>query len=179
MVEKTKAIFLDRDGIVNRAIIVRKKPYPPLKLTDTYPVEGIKELIKFWHELGYLVLVVTNQPDIASNLVTLKEVERINKYLQSLVGFDDAFICPHSNKDSCDCRKPKIGLFKQAEKKYNISLSDSFMIGDRWKDIEAGHNAGCTTIFVDYDYSEKKPENFDYIVKNVKEIKELKIKKLE
>jgi D-glycero-D-manno-heptose 1,7-bisphosphate phosphatase len=169
-----KAVFLDRDGIVNRALIINKKPYPPLSVSDTFPIKEISELIKSWHDKGYLVIVITNQPDVANHLVEKSEVDKINRYLKSLVGFDDIFVCYHSEKDNCDCRKPKVGLFKQAKEKYNIAFSKSWMIGDRKKDIDAGKKIGCQTIFVDYDYDEKKPKNFDYTVESVKEIFEIK-----
>jgi D-glycero-D-manno-heptose 1,7-bisphosphate phosphatase len=77
--------------------------------------------------------------------------------------FDDIFVCYHDDVDNCDCRKPKAGLLTQASKKWNIDLKKSFMIGDRWIDIEAGNNVGCKTIFIDYKYDEYKPENPNFI----------------
>lgn len=162
-----RAVFLDRDGIINRAEIHEKKPYPPLRLGEVFVIDGVKELIKKWHNEGYLVIVITNQPDVGNHSVSQNKVEKINNYLKSQVNFDDIFVCYHSQREECNCRKPKIGLFLQAKAKYNIDLEESYMIGDRWKDIEAGKNAGCKTIFIDYDYNEMKPKKPDYVFKKV------------
>lgn len=173
MVAEYKAIFLDRDGIVNRACITNGKPYPPLKLTDVFLVDGIYQLIKDWHWDGYAVIVVTNQPDIANHIVEAKQVDKINRYLKSWADFDDIFVCPHNDKDNCNCRKPKPGLILEACDKYLIDPAQSYMIGDRAKDIEAGKRAGCKTIFVDYNYKEDKPKNADIIVKSVLDIQKV------
>lgn len=168
-----KAIFLDRDGIINRAEIHERKPYPPLRIGDVFLIDGIKDLIKKWHEKGYLVVVVTNQPDVGNHSVSQNKVDKINNYLKSQVNFDDIFVCYHGQREECNCRKPKIGLFLQAKEKHNIDLEKSYMIGDRWKDIVAGKNAGCTTIFIDYNYNEIKPQNPDYTFKQVKDVEEI------
>ena len=165
-----KAIFLDRDGIINRAVVLDRKPYAATRLKEVFVVEGIKDLIKRWHDENYLVIVLSNQPDIANHVVSKSKVDKINNYLKSQVLFDDVFVCPHNDKDNCDCRKPKTGLFMQAVQKYPINFSKSYVIGDRWRDIESGNAVGCKTIFVDYDYNEKKPENPDIIVKKVSDI---------
>jgi D-glycero-D-manno-heptose 1,7-bisphosphate phosphatase len=168
-----KAIFLDRDGIVNKPIILEGKPYPPFIVKQAFLVNNIKNMIDKWHKEGYLVIVVTNQPDISNHLISQRKVEKINRYLQSMAKFDDLFMCPHNEKDKCNCRKPKIGLFLQAKEKYDIDLEESYMIGDRWKDIEAGRRAGCRTIFVNYNYNEEKPHSCDYMVSSIKDIEEM------
>lgn len=165
-----KAIFLDRDGVINKAIVVNGKPYPPTRMGEVHVIEGIKDLIKLWHEEGYLVIVVTNQPDIGRNTVNKRSVVKINNFLKYEVLFDDLFMCPHRDRDNCECRKPKTGLFKQAKEKYDIDFEESYMIGDRWKDIEAGKRVGCKTIFIDYGYSEELTEKPDYTFKQVKDI---------
>ena len=86
---------------------------------------------------------------------------------------DNIYTCFHDDSDYCDCRKPKPGAILKASKKYNIDLSQSFMIGDRWKDIEAGKKAGCKTIFINYNYSEKKPNNYDYKVSSLYEASQI------
>lgn len=165
-------IFLDRDGIINEVYVVAGKPYPPACVEAVQLTEGIKELIDYLHE-NYLIIVVTNQPDVARGIQTWTELEKINLYLQEKLPKIDCFmVCPHDLNDNCNCRKPKIGLFLQASEKYNIDFSHSYMIGDRFSDIEAGKNAGCKTVFVDYNYNEKKP-NADYVVKSIKEIKDI------
>lgn len=173
MVIPKRAVFLDRDGIINKAIVTNGHPYPPLRIKDVYLTEGIKKLIEMWHNENYLVIVITNQPDISSHIITENKVNKINSYLKSLIWFDDIFLCPHSDKDNCNCRKPKTGLLEEAKKKYHIDFSKSYMVGDRKKDIEAGKNVGCKTIFVDYQYDEEKPYKPDYIVKSILEIENI------
>lgn len=161
---KQKAIFLDRDGVINNNIIESGKPYPPLKLGSVHVIKGMKELIKKWQDEKYLVIVITNQPDVAAHLVTKNKVDKINKFLKNELNFDDIFVCYHGEKDNCNCRKPKIGLFLQAQEKYNIDMKKSWMIGDRWKDIEAGKKAGCKTIYLNYGYDEQRPTEQDYTI---------------
>ena len=106
---------------------------------------------------GFLLLVVTNQPDVGRGLQQRDVVERMNQTLASALPLDGVFVCYHSDADACDCRKPRPGLLVRAARDWNLDLARSFMIGDRWRDIEAGHNAGCTTILLDCDYQETPP----------------------
>ena len=165
-----KAIFLDRDGIINKAIIKNKKPYPPTKLSEVEPILEINNFIYSWKAKGYLIIIVTNQPDVSRGTLDKNIADQINEHLSYVINFDDIFVCYHGNDNECDCRKPKIGLFMQAKEKYDIDLSKSWMVGDRWRDVEAGKNAGCKTIFVDYGYDEKQPTNQDYTVRNVLQV---------
>ena len=96
-------------------------------------------------------------------------VEEINHCLQQNLVLDEVFVCYHDDKDQCICRKPLPGLLLQAAAKYKINLAESFMIGDRWKDIDAGKNAGCKTIWIDMGYDEKIPSSADFIAKSLKE----------
>ena len=169
-----KAIFLDRDGIINETYVVAGKSYPPSCVEALQLVKGIKELLTLLSK-EYLLIGITNQPDISRGLQNWCEVERINNYIKNKLPILEFFVCPHSDEDNCTCRKPKVGLFIQAVEKYDIDLSQSFCVGDRWKDVEAGINAGCKTIWVDYGYIEKKPLNADYVVQSVKDILELNI----
>jgi D-glycero-D-manno-heptose 1,7-bisphosphate phosphatase len=84
-------------------------------------------------------------------------VESINQALKTSLPLDDVFVCYHTDKDNCECRKPKPGMILEAARKHNIDLSRSFMVGDRWRDIDAGHNAGCKTILLDNSYNERTP----------------------
>jgi len=168
------AIFLDRDGVINNPVLINNKPYATLRPRDAFPIKGIKELIAKWKSMGFVVIVITNQPDIArGTLLTKSKLKMINTRLQYDTGFDDIFVCPHDDKDKCLCRKPNIDLFLQARDKYHIDFESSWMIGDRAKDIEAAKNVGCKSIFVDYDYDEPKPTAQDYTVKSILEIKNI------
>jgi len=167
-----KTVFLDRDGIINEVLlsVVSRTPFSPLRMKQVVLVEGIKEVVEELHSMGYLVIVVTNQPDVARHIVDKRTVDRINKKLKDLVGFDDIFTCYHDEIDKCDCRKPKAGLFLKAKGLYGIDFSKSYVVGDRWRDIEAGKGIGAKTIFVDYNYGENKPKNPSFIIKDIKEI---------
>ena len=152
-----KAIFLDRDGVINSSIIVDGKPYPPSNLEELEILPGVEEALSMFRENGYLCVVITNQPDVARGKVSLESVEELNNHLRENLALDDIYSCYHDDKDQCECRKPKPGALLSASHMYNVNLNDSYMIGDRWRDIEAGQNAGCKTIFIDYNYAEKRP----------------------
>ncbi|MBF0552667.1 MAG: HAD-IIIA family hydrolase, partial [Deltaproteobacteria bacterium] len=104
---------------------------------------------------GFLLIGVTNQPDVARGTQKRRVVEDIHAALRSKLPLDDILTCFHDDQDGCVCRKPQAGLLRQAAEQYHIDLSSSFMVGDRWRDIEAGHNAGCLTVLIDYAYAEK------------------------
>lgn len=108
-------------------------------------------------ELGFLLIVVSNQPDVARGSQERSVVEAINSELKTVLQVDDFFVCYHDDRDACDCRKPLPGLILQAAEKYSISLPDSFLVGDRWRDIGAGLRAGCTTVLIESGYDEGRP----------------------
>ena len=148
------AVFLDRDGVLNRAVVRDGKPYPPSQLEDVEILPGMFSSLKRLAEGGYVLIGITNQPDVARGTQSREVVESINAMIQSRLLVREIFVCYHDNIDNCDCRKPKPGLILQAAEKYGLDLSKSWMVGDRWKDIAAGRNAGLRTIFVDYQYAE-------------------------
>ena len=157
MIKLRKAVFLDRDGVINHSIVKNGKPFPPSSLAEVKIIDGVTEALSTLRQAGFLLIVVTNQPDIARGAISNSVVEEINNFLKKELLLDDVFMCVHDDKDECDCRKPLPGLLLQAAKKYNIDLKKSFMVGDRWKDVEAGRRAGCKTIWIDLEYDEKKP----------------------
>lgn len=152
LTNKQKAIFLDRDGTINKYVGFLRN------IDDFELIEGVAEAIKLINQSGYLAIVVTNQPVIARGEVTWEELNEIHKKMATLLGkegayVDGIYICPHhpdkgfegerpEYKIDCDCRKPKPGLLLQAAKDFNIDLSESYMIGDSHRDVEAGENAG-------------------------------------
>jgi len=159
------AIFLDRDGIVNKAIIIDGKPHSPKYLNEVVLIKGIEKLLKYLSK-KYLLIGVTNQPEISRGTLELQEVNRINNYLKTSLSITEFYTCPHDDKDNCSCRKPETGLLLKAAKEYNIDLSDSWLIGDRWRDMEAGRKAGCKTIWLNYKYDERLPnsKHVDYVI---------------
>ena len=162
MVKLFKAVFLDRDGVINRPIIKKGISYAPTKLKDFRLFPKVKSSIKNLKKKGYKVFVVTNQPDVSRGKIKKETVVKMHKYLLRKVKPADIFVSYHDDNDRCACRKPKPGLLLNAVKKWNIDLKNSYIIGDRWKDIQAGKDAGCKTIFIDLKYKETKPKNPDF-----------------
>ena len=152
-----RAVFLDRDGVVNRALVIGGIPMPPRNLEEVEILDGVKEAIRLLHERNFVVVVVTNQPDVARGVATQESVELINCYLSRELEINHFYTCFHDDPDGCDCRKPRPGLLKDAAQDLNLDLYKSFMVGDRWRDIAAGHAAGCQCFFIDYGYLEKSP----------------------
>lgn len=155
---KVKAIFLDRDGVLNKSVIIDGKPYPPSSIDELEIPDGVVEGLKKLSELNFLLIVITNQPDVARGKTTKRGVNAINKYLKERLNIDDFFCCFHDTIDNCECRKPKPGMILEAAKKWNIDLTKSVLVGDRWKDIESGKNAGLKSILIDFGYNEKYVE---------------------
>jgi D-glycero-D-manno-heptose 1,7-bisphosphate phosphatase len=164
-----RAVFLDRDGVINRAFVKEGKPYPPKSIDDLEILPGVKEALNRLHEAGYLLIVVTNQPDVARGTSSKKSVEEINNRLAEELPIDYFKICYHDDADACKCRKPLPGLILNSAKEYKINLSKSFMVGDRWSDILAGQSSGCKSFFINYRYLEAQPESPDFIVSSLVE----------
>ena len=159
-----RAVFLDRDGVLNRAVVRDGRPYPPRDVSELEILPGVEEACAALRTAGYLMIVVTNQPDVARGKTTRDVVAAINQALSDGLSVRDIRVCYHDDSDHCSCRKPKPGLLLDAADQWHIDLSNSFMVGDRWKDIEAGASAGCKTIFINNGYSERKPNSPDYCV---------------
>jgi len=170
-------VFLDRDGIINRAIIHDGKPYPPSKLDDFEILPGsISSLLRLAN-FGYVLIGITNQPDVARGTQSREIVESFNALIQSKLPITEIFVCYHDNVDNCECRKPKPGLILKATEKYGLDLSRSWMVGDRWKDITAGQAVGLKTIFVNYDYAETYKGAFaDFTVNDTEAIADIILK---
>ena len=152
---KTRAVFLDRDGVINEASLRNGKPYPPADLDELVLTAGAEKALADLKARGFLLLVVTNQPDVRRGVTTIENVERIHDALQAQLPIDDFFVCLHDDRDGCDCRKPLPGLIRRAGEKYGVDLAASYMIGDRWRDVDAAAAAGCRTIFIDRGYNEQ------------------------
>jgi D-glycero-D-manno-heptose 1,7-bisphosphate phosphatase len=150
-------VFLDRDGVLNKTIIKNNLPYPPACLEELVIIDDAYEALAQLKAVGFLLIGATNQPDVARGTTTFATVEAINNKLVSELPLNEIRACCHDDIDHCACRKPLPGLLLQAANDYGIDLDNSFMIGDRWRDIEAGHQAGCRTILIDYQYGERLP----------------------
>lgn len=152
-----KAIFLDRDGVINRAMVRDGKPYPPADLSELEILPGVESALHAFKAADYRLIVVTNQPDVARGITQRETVEKINAHLSAHLPIDEFRTCYHDSGEGCDCRKPLPGSILAAARLHAIDLSESTMVGDRWRDIEAGQAAGCKVIFIDYGYREKQP----------------------
>lgn len=160
-----RAVFLDRDGVINFNEVRDGKPYAPRTLKEFAILPGVREAIEAFRAAGYLVIVATNQPDIPPQVF-----EAMHAELRKKLPVDDIKVCPHRDADQCDCRKPKPGMLLEAARERNIALEQSWMIGDRWRDVDAGKAAGCRTIFIDYNYpGEPRPRDPDHTVKSLPE----------
>ena len=158
-----KAVFLDRDGVINKAFVKDGLPTSPNSLDELEILPGVKESVLRLKKLNFICLVVTNQPDVSRGKINKNTVIKMNNFLKKKIELDDIFVCYHDDKDNCNCRKPKPGLLLQASKQWDVNLKKSFIIGDRWRDVQAGEKVGCKTIFLDYKYKETKPEKPDFI----------------
>jgi D-glycero-D-manno-heptose 1,7-bisphosphate phosphatase len=163
-----KAVFLDRDGVLNESVINGDKPSPPKGLTQLQICEGAPDACIDLKRAGFVLIVVTNQPDVARGTQRREVVEAMNRELTRLMPIDEFCICYHDDDDNCDCRKPKPGLLVAAAQKWSIDLRRSFMVGDRWRDIDAGIAVGCRTVFIDRQYKERKPAHFDFAAKSLR-----------
>jgi D-glycero-D-manno-heptose 1,7-bisphosphate phosphatase len=164
-----RAVFLDRDGVVNRVVLQQGKPYPPPTLSDLRLLPGVREACSRLHDAGFALILLTNQPDIARGLVSAEQVSEMNQRLQRFLRLDGVGVCPHDDSARCSCRKPQPGLLLEAARVWNIDLESSFIVGDRWRDIEAGHRAGCSAVFVDYGYNEQRPDGPFVSVRSLRE----------
>lgn len=164
-----RAVFLDRDGVINRAIVRDGKPYPPGRIEDLEILPGVREALARLRDAGFRLVVVTNQPDVARGTQRREAIDAMHASLSAALPLDEFRVCDHDDVDGCLCRKPKPGLLEDAAREAGVSLADSFMIGDRWRDIEAGQRAGCTTIFIDRAYAERRPDRPDATVSSLPE----------
>jgi len=150
---KPRAVFLDRDGVLNRAFVRGGKPYPPASLAELEIVPDAAPALARLKAAGYVLVVVTNQPDIARGTTTRAAVDEIHTRMAAMLPIDEFRVCPHDDRDACACRKPRPGLLLDPP---TTDVAASVMVGDRWRDIEAGRAAGCrATILVDCDYDEE------------------------
>ena len=160
-----RAVFLDRDGVINRNIVRNGRGYAPVALDDFEILPGVPEAVARLREAGHLIIVATNQPDVGAGLQSSAVLEQMHEILRRRVPVDDIEVCFHTEGDNCDCRKPRPGMLLRSARKYDIDLSESWMVGDRWRDVDAGVAAGCRTVFVDYNYpQERRPAQADIVV---------------
>jgi D-glycero-D-manno-heptose 1,7-bisphosphate phosphatase len=151
------AVFLDRDGVLNEPLIRYGKPHSPRELRQFAIKAEARASLDSLKRAGFLLVVVTNQPDIARGSASRAEIDAMNSKLAAHLPLDAIEICEHDDKEACDCRKPKPGMLLRASREFGIDLARSFMVGDRWRDAEAGRRAGCRTVLIGEGYGEMFP----------------------
>lgn len=152
-----KAVFLDRDGVLNNVILLNNSPTPPKSITELEVLPGVFDSLQKLRAANFLLIVITNQPDVARGNRSIESINQINTYLAEVLPLDAIYMCQHDDIDKCACRKPKPGLLTLAANDLEVSLSESYLVGDRWKDIKAGQAVGCKCYFIDNDYAELRP----------------------
>jgi D-glycero-D-manno-heptose 1,7-bisphosphate phosphatase len=167
-IKKEAAIFFDRDGVLIDAPLINKKPTSVQSLKDVKLCKNILEICKYYKKNYYLIMV-TNQPDYSRGVNSKKNIININNFLKKKLNLDMIYVC-YSDNEKCIDRKPNPGMLLKAKKKYKINLKKSFMIGDRWRDVGAGNKAGCRTIFIERNYSEKLIYKPNYSIRKLKDI---------
>jgi len=160
---------LDRDGVVNRAEVRNGVPHPPQSLEDFQLLTGAVEAVDRLRDAGFAVVIVTNQPDVARGDQQRAVVESMNDVVRKALEPDSIMVCYHGDADGCECRKPAPGMLLAAAEELGLDLARSFMVGDRWRDIDAGRRAGCQTVFIDRGYEERQPEVPDAVVSDLTE----------
>jgi D-glycero-D-manno-heptose 1,7-bisphosphate phosphatase len=164
-----RAVFLDRDGVLNRAVVRDGRPLPPASPADIEMLPGVTAACRRLADAGWLLVVVTNQPDIARGTTSRAAVDAINAAVVSKLPVTEVVVCPHDDADACRCRKPLPGMLLDAAERWDVDLAASIMVGDRWRDVEAGRQAGVRTVLVDYGYDEELPNAPDHVVAGLAE----------
>ncbi|MEP4379687.1 MAG: HAD-IIIA family hydrolase [Alphaproteobacteria bacterium] len=162
-----RAIFLDRDGVLIRTDVREGRPYAIRKSADLEYLPGAREAVQRARELGFLTVVVTNQPDVARGLADRSEVDAMHAQLTSALGVDDVQACFEIEGPDSRRYKPRPGMLLDAAEQFGIDLEESYLIGDRWRDIDAGQAAGCFSIFIDCGYDEELRQPPDAVVSDI------------
>jgi D-glycero-D-manno-heptose 1,7-bisphosphate phosphatase len=172
--ESKRAVFLDRDGVINEPKVIDGRPYPPSSIDEFIIIPGVEEACRRLKAAGFTLVVTTNQPDVGRGTLKQEVVESIHAHLCRALPVDRVEVCYHPGQGAsdCDCRKPRPGMLVRAARELNIDLPASWMVGDRWRDIDCGHAAGCRTVFIDYGYDEPLKQMPDFRVKNLLEAAE-------
>jgi D-glycero-D-manno-heptose 1,7-bisphosphate phosphatase len=163
------AVFLDRDGVLNEAFVRGGVPAPPRSLAEFRVLPDAAGACSDLKQAGFVLVVVTNQPDVARGTLDAAEVDRMHERLRSRVPLDEICVCVHDDADACACRKPQPGMLLDAAERLNLDLARSACVGDRWRDIEAARRAGVRAVYVERQYGEPAPVGADVAVANLAE----------
>jgi D-glycero-D-manno-heptose 1,7-bisphosphate phosphatase len=178
---RTRAVFLDRDGVINRALEHEQKPFPPTSIAEFEIYPEVPEACRRLKQAGFLLVVATNQPDVGRGTLAREIVEKIHAHMLAQLPIDRVEVCYHPGQglSNCDCRKPKPGMLLRAARELKIELPQSWMVGDRWRDVDCGHAAGCKTILVERNYAETLHQQPDFSAGNLAEAADIILTHLE
>jgi D-glycero-D-manno-heptose 1,7-bisphosphate phosphatase len=159
------AIFIERDGVLNRARVVHGQQTPPLVAAEFIPVlEAVQPLAEL-KTAGFLLFVTTNQPGLSRGYLCRSELEQMHRLLHRCFPVDEVLICPHDELDKCPCRKPQPGLLTEAAFRWHVDLDHSFVLSDKWQDAEAARQLGCTSVLLQSPWN--GPGHHDFIVASI------------
>jgi D-glycero-D-manno-heptose 1,7-bisphosphate phosphatase len=176
-----RAVFMDRDGTLNVPLVRDGKPYPPTTAAEFQLLPGVAENCRRLHEAGLVLVVVTNQPDVGRGTLGRDAVEAMHAHLQGLVPeIARIEVCYDAGRgEPSRRRKPEPGMLCDAAAALDVDLAASWMVGDRWRDIDAGRAAGCRTIFIDQGYAEALRQAPDFTVRSFAEAAGIILARLE
>ena len=157
----TRAVFFDRDGVLNEAVVRNGRPHPPAGLAELRIDAAAAACIVQLRAAGFAIFVVTNQPDVARGTTARETVDAINTHVAASLDVDAVYVCYHDTADACACRKPKPGMLLAAASEHGVDLERSYLIGDRWSDVAAGREARCRTVWLERGYAEREPDRPD------------------
>ena len=164
-----RAVFLDRDGVLVAPVVRDGRAYSVSSVAELVVLDGAVEACERLRAAGFVLVVVTNQPEVARGTLAAAELEAMHRRLDAEVPVDAILCCMHDDRDGCSCRKPAPGMLVDAAARFGLDLARSYMVGDRWRDVAAGRSAGCTTVFVDASYDEPRPDDPDVVVADLAE----------
>ncbi len=149
-----RAVFLDRDGVLAEAIVrADGKSYAPTRVEDFVLVPEAPAQVARLRAAGFLCIVFTNQPELANGLLAPADLDEMHCRMQAVIALDDVYVCPHDKSEGCRCHKPATGMLDDAVARWGIDLAASYVVGDRWRDVDAGRAAGCYAILIERPYS--------------------------
>ena len=172
-------MFLDRDGTLNETWVEDGVPRPPKTAEALTILPGVPEALDRLRAAGLALIVFTNQPDVARGSLRRDDVEAMHGLLRTRLPLDDIACCYHDDSDDCACRKPRPGMLIDSAKRHGVDLPLSFVVGDRWRDIEAGRRAGCTTVLISRSYSERERAAPDFEAADLSEASQWILRSLE
>lgn len=171
-----KAVFLDRDGVINRPLVRDGRPYPPMRVEEFEMLPGVTNACAKLKAAGFLLIVATNQPDVGRGTLAREIVEAIHAKMGAALPLDRIEVCYDAGAahgQPSDFRKPSPGMLLRSAQELGIDLRQSWMVGDRWRDIDCGAAAGCRTVFIDLDYDETLRAAPDFRAKNLSDAAEI------